>query len=118
MEYNFIDGDRVEFSVGVGAHFGDSDFGNQRGLDLTPLVSYKPVSLPGFKWNGALDLAWDRLSRSSDNPDVDDRYTSVYLVPGAEYRIARGVDVIGELGLGLNSASNEYLSAGFAFYFR
>lgn len=118
VEYSFIDGERIEFSVDVGAHFGDSDFGNQRGFDLTPLVSYKPVSLPGFKWNGALDLAWDRLDRTSDNPDVDDRYTSIYLVPGAQYRIAQGVDVIGEIGVGLNSASNEYASAGMAFYFR
>lgn len=117
IEYSFFHDGQIELSLGGGLHYGDSDFGEQTGVDVTPLVSYKPATLPGFKWNGALDFAWDDLDRTSDNPDVEDHYFSAYIVPGAQYRIARGVDLIGEIGVGLNSSSNEYASAGLSFYF-
>jgi hypothetical protein len=118
-EYSLHNDPRVEVSVDSGLHYGNSDFGNQVGLDLTPLVSYKPERWPGFKWNGAIDLAWDNVDVARPRPGLEsDRYLSAYAVPGAQYRVARNVDVIGEVGIGLNGNSNNYAGAGLSFYFR
>jgi hypothetical protein len=116
-EYSFIDEDRYEVSLDGGAHYGNHDLGTQRGLDLTPLVSYRPRSLHGFKWNAALDLAYDWIDLAVSSAQ-DASYLSAYVVPGAQYRIAHEVDLIGEIGVGLNNDSSDYASAGLAVYFR
>lgn len=119
LEYSLVREPRHEFSVDIGAHYANTDFGTQLGADFTPLYSYKPASLPGFKWNAALDFAYDKASFAHANTHgLPAQYWSAYVVPGAQYRVARDVDVIGEVGLGLNADSNSYASVGLSFYFR
>jgi hypothetical protein len=118
-EYTFLNRYNVEASVSSGARFAHSDFGTQRSLDLTHIATYTLPADPRFKFNGALDLAYnDPDSRYSQTVGIGDRYVTAYFAPGAQMRITRNVDVIGELGFGLNGHSDDYAGAGLSYYFR
>ena len=43
---------------------------------------------------------------------------ATYIVPGIEYRAAKDLDVLAEIGLGLTDASPNYLSFGLSYYVR
>jgi hypothetical protein len=43
-------------------------------------------------------------------------FTRAYVVPGLEYRINRSLDLVAEVGVGLNQNSPHYFTAGFAVY--
>ena len=45
-------------------------------------------------------------------------FTTAHLVPGIEYRVSSSVDFVGEIGIGLNDGSSNYISAGIAYYVR
>ncbi len=64
---------------------------------------------------GALDIAFNRF----DDDVADDSFTWVHLVPGIQgTRSRRILDLVAEVGIGLNDDSANYFSAGIAFYIR
>jgi hypothetical protein len=58
-----------------------------------------------------------RVARESFD-DVDRRVTVAHVVPGIEYRVARDVDFLAEVGIGINEDSGNYASVGVAVYIR
>lgn len=99
----------VSFIGGLHGGLADGPF-DSFGVDLTFLASGH-VS-PRLELYGALDVA----RNSFDDIDLD--ITTVHLVPGFEYAVSQDVDLVAEIGLGLNDDSNHYFSAGIAFYVR
>jgi hypothetical protein len=103
----------VDFSVAGGFHVGDGDQQfDTTGIDLTFLASGHVT--PRLEMYGGLDLAFNRINEDFS----DDNYTTVHLVPGIEYSIAEDIDLVAEVGLGLNDDSHHYVAGGLAFYFR
>jgi hypothetical protein len=119
LEYTYRADRPLELSLGGGAHGVDSDFGNPWGLDLTHIASYTPPGAPRLRLIGALDAAWERAdSAYAAAIGASDRdYWVAYAVPGVQYRFTEQVDVVGEVGVGLNGESNDYVAAGISFYF-
>jgi hypothetical protein len=104
-----------DLSIGAGFHVGqgDSDAGvlDRNGFDVTVLGSgHVSERLEFF---GALDLAFESLDVAGD-----DDLTTAHLVPGIEYRLNENLDFVGELGVGLNDDSGNYIAAGIAYYIR
>lgn len=118
-EYMFYGGHHVTVSAVSGAHYAHSDFGNLWGLGFTSIGSYALPALPKLKFNGAISLAWDKPDLNAAQAiDNNDPYYSAYAVPGVQYRLVRDLDLIGEVGVGLNHDSSDYASAGISYYFR
>jgi len=106
----------VDFSLTAGIHwlFGKDERFDTMGIDLTPQLSGHLS--PNLELCGALDASFEKIK---DVPaGGDDSYTTVHLVPGLEYRLSDTVDLIGEVGIGLNDDSFTYAGAGIAFYIR
>ncbi len=103
----------LDVSVIAGFHLGNGDnTPDTRGFDLTFLAS-KRVEERVDLYAG-LDFAFESLR----GVGADHSFTPIHLVPGIEYRVARDIDLIGEIGLGLNDEARHYFSAGLAVYFR
>jgi hypothetical protein len=103
----------LDVSVIAGFHLGNGDrTPDTRGFDLTFLAS-KRVEERVDLYAG-LDFAFESLR----GVGTDHSYTPIHLVPGVEYRLTRDIDLIGEIGLGLNDEARHYFTAGLAFYFR
>jgi hypothetical protein len=83
------------------------------GLDLTILASKHMT--PRLDIYGGLDFAFESVT---DDRVTDANYKTVHLVPGVEYKLHRDVDLLAEVGIGLNDAAANYFSAGIAFYVR
>ena len=112
-EYWLVRNDPVDVSVIGGFHVGNADIGfDTTGVDFTFLAS-GPVS-PRLELYGGLDVAVN----SFDEEFIDDDFTTVHLVPGLEYAASPDIDLVAELGIGLNNDSYPYLSGGIAFYLR
>jgi hypothetical protein len=58
-----------------------------------------------------------KLSFESVSHDGGD-FTRCHVVPGFEYRLSKNLDVVAEIGLGLNDDSPSYGSVGLALYLR
>lgn len=103
-----------DLSIIPGLHVrrGDSTL-DSTGIDLTILAS-KHVT-PRLDAYGALDFAFERIT---DDRVSDANYKTVHLVPGVEYKVHRDVDLLAEVGIGLNDSAANYFSAGLAFYLR
>jgi len=119
-EYTYGTFHALELSVGGGAHYARSDFGDPWGMDLTHIASYTVPSRPRVRLTGALDLAYEVAGErfATAVAASGDRYWTAYAVPGVQYRVTRNVDLIGEFGFGLNGDSDEYAAAGVSYYFR
>jgi hypothetical protein len=100
----------IDVSVIGGLHVADADGFDAKGFDVTFLASGH-VS-PKVELYGGLDIA----RNSFDDSDVD--FTTYHLVPGIEYAFRDDIDFVAEIGFGLNDHSNNYFSAGIAFYLR
>lgn len=102
-----------DLSVIAGFHLGNGgDFNlDTRGFDLTFLASKRTSER--LEIYGALDFAFESIREEG----FDHSYTPVHLVPGLEYRVADDVDLLGEIGLGLNDEARHYVTLGLAFYF-
>jgi hypothetical protein len=83
------------------------------GIDLTILASKHMT--PRLDIYGGLDFAFESVT---DDRVVDANYKTVHLVPGIEYKLHRDVDLLAEVGIGLNDPAATYFSAGVAFYVR
>jgi hypothetical protein len=106
----------LDGSLTAGIHwlFGKDERFDTMGIDLTPQLSGH-VSR-NLELCGALDASFEKIK---DVPaGGDDSYTTLHLVPGLEYRLSDTVDLIGEVGIGLNDDSFTYAGAGIAFYIR
>ncbi|MFO7301689.1 MAG: hypothetical protein DIU54_004645 [Acidobacteriota bacterium] len=102
-----------DLSVILGFHLGNGDrTPDTRGFDLTFLAS-KRVS-DRTELYGGLDIAFEALR----NAGIDHSYTPVHFVPGIEYRLARDLDLVGEVGVGLSDEARHYIGVGLAVYFR
>jgi len=116
VEYSFYQTNTLDGSISTGLHYGDLEGGGSLwGFDLTGIASYTVPRHPALTVNGALDLQWDRFRAAGQ---ADDSYWSPYLVPGVQYRLTRDLDVIGEVGYGLDKTASDYVSAGLSYYFR
>jgi hypothetical protein len=100
----------IDFSVAFGVHrrVGDQT-ADYNGVDLTFLPGGH-VS-PKLEVYVGLDLAFEGLGVPGD-------FQTVHLVPGLEYKVNDSIDLLAEVGLGLNDSSRHYLSGGIAIYFR
>jgi hypothetical protein len=105
----------VDFSLTGGVHWMSGSKGNYdtMGFEITPLLSGH-VS-PSVELYGALDASFESWQ---DAPPQYDTFTRLHLVPGIEVRLSEVVDLVGEVGIGLNDDSATYAGIGFAFYLR
>jgi hypothetical protein len=119
LEYSYREDQPLELSIAGGAHKVASDFGYPWGWDLTHVVSYTLASVPTVRVIGAIDASYETTDAyyAESISAQDRRYWTVYAVPGVQYRFNERVDVIGEVGVGLNDESNDYVAAGLSFYF-
>ena len=114
VEYWILKNGGLDLSAIGGFHVGWGDtVANTKALDLT--FEGSGHINPRLELFGALDVARNWL-------DIDDRfdndYTTVHLVPGIEYAISDNLDLVAEIGIGLNDNSSNYVSGGIAFYIR
>jgi hypothetical protein len=100
-------------------------------LDLSFSLGAHEALVRGASDSTAFDASWAvgaRLSRrlrvqggiaaslESLNDVPHSSFSRLYLVPGLDLRLTRRVAFVSELGVGLNSDSPSYLTAGFSFY--
>jgi hypothetical protein len=100
----------VNFSVRGGAHLAQADAADAVGLDLAAILSARVAR--ELELVGSLDF-----TRSLFDEPLEDVNT-LHLVPGIEYGISQRLDFLAEVGIGLDDAAANYLSAGLAVYFR
>lgn len=118
LEYTLYDDWNVELSIGSGAHYGDSDYGNPWGLDLTHIASYKLPAAPRVKLNGGVDIAYEDVeARFASLRGIDGEYFTAHFVPGVQLAATRHLDLIAEFGAPLNGEASEYVAAGLSYYF-
>lgn len=103
-------GSALNLSLRGGVHLAQRDGDDATGLDLAALTTFRLT--PRAELLAALDYTHTLL----DEPLDDDG--SLYVVPGLEYGISRNLDLLAEVGLGLDDDAPNYLSAGLAFYLR
>jgi hypothetical protein len=119
VEYSYREMTPLELSIGGGAHKVESDFGYPYGFDVTHIASYTMESMPSLRLIGSLDAAYevsDAFYAESISAH-DKRYWVAYAVPGLQYQVNERVDIIGEVGVGLNKDSDNYAAVGLSFYF-
>jgi len=106
----------LDVSVAGGIHwmFGKEENLDTIGFEITPLFSGHVSK--NLELCGALDASFESIKDAP--PEIDDTFTRLHLVPGIEYRLTDAVDLVGEVGIGLNDDSFTYAGIGFAFYLR
>jgi hypothetical protein len=106
----------LDFSLTGGVHWvlGKDEYFDTMGLDVTPQLSGHVTK--NLELCGALDVSFESIN---DAPaGVDDTFTRLHLVPGVEYHLSDAVDLVGEIGIGLNDDSFTYAGVGIAYYLR
>lgn len=106
----------LDLSLAAGIHWMAAKKGrlDTMGFDVTPQLSGHLI--PHLELCGALDVSFETIRDAP--PKVDDTFTRAHLVPGIEYRLAEAIDLVGEIGIGLNDNSFTYGGLGLAFYLR
>jgi hypothetical protein len=106
-----VQGRTANASVSVGFHKSDSEFrADSSGIDTALVVSTRAHR--NLEVYGALKLAFESVK------DSDENYTLAHVVPGIEYRLGKDLDLLAEVGIGVNDNSSNYVSLGLAFYLR
>lgn len=106
----------LDFSLTGGLHMTFANEGNFDivGFEIAPQFSGHVTR--NLELCGALDVSFEKIQ---DAPDwVDDTFTRAHIVPGIEYRISDSVDLLAEVGVGLNDNSYSYGCVGIAYYIR
>jgi hypothetical protein len=104
-------GPPFDFSLGGGFHYARTDRSPDfKGFDITAIVSRH--LLPRLELYGALDTAFNWYNESAGD------FRTFHIVPGIEYAVADDIDLLVEVGVGLNDRAAHYLSGGLAFYLR
>jgi len=106
----------LDFSLAGGVHWvlGKDNNSDIMGFELTPLLSGHVSK--NLELYGALDVSFESIKDAPEG--FDDTFTRLHLVPGIEYRLSDNVDLVGEIGIGLNDDSWSYVGGGIAFYLR
>ena len=124
IEWNAWRGYNMKVSIGSGFHTVDlDDGGSVNGADTTAIFTYTPIRR--LDLNAALDASIEDVDGGDGSDPLlperwrsDNRYETVYFAPGLEYQLTRNLDLLAEVGLGLNDESDDYGSAGLSWYFR
>jgi len=112
-EFNLASDRTVNFSVIPGFHVRRGDRAlHTTGIDLLLLGSRRMT--PRLDVYGGLDMAFESVDDDFGGGD----YKTFHLVPGVEYKLHQDLELLVEVGLGLNDAARHYVSGGLAFYFR
>jgi opacity protein-like surface antigen len=98
----------VSFALGVHRSSLDGGF-DIVGVDTTLLASQHVAR--NLEVYGGLRVAFEF-------PDEGDSFRRIHLVPGIEYRVAKDLDFLAELGIKLNDRSTSYVAVGLAYYVR
>ena len=113
----------MAFSIGSGLHGADLDGGGYAaGADATAIFSYSP--LHRLSLSAALNAAYDDVNNRDASAPADSRfptdgqYERYSAVPGVGYLLTRNIELMAEVGLGLNGESDDYVSGGMSWYFR
>jgi len=106
----------LDFSLAGGFHYmsGSEGYYDIMGFEVTPLLSGHVSKV--IELCGALDASFESIQDAPTG--VDDTFTRLHLVPGIEFRLSETVDLVGEVGIGLNDDSFTYAGLGLAFYLR
>jgi hypothetical protein len=104
---------RGGFHIGAGSD--EAGVADQSGVDFS-VIGSAPVT-PRLEVFGALDFAVNRFDLPQ-GLNIDDDFTTMHLVPGIEFGISPNLDVLGEIGVGLNDDSSNYVAIGIAYYVR
>ena len=102
----------VDFSIQAGGHWASVDDGfDSKAFDVAGLVSGHVADK--LELYGGLSASFESLDDVSDSS-----FTRLYAVPGLEYRVSEQVDLVAEVGIGLNDDSPNYVAFGLALYFQ
>ena len=114
-EYWLVRG-RTDVSLSGGLHLSDfeGEGADSTALDLAAIASRNVGEDFEVYVGGSLSFE----SFDDEGGGGDDSFRRLYVVPGVEYRLAKDVDLLAELGLGLTDESPNYFSFGAAFYIR
>jgi Outer membrane protein beta-barrel domain len=103
---------QIDVSVAGGLHKAAVDHGfDSTAFDAAALVSGEIA--PKLDLYGGLSLSFESLDDVNDSD-----FTRAYVVPGLEYKLNPQLDLVAEVGIGLNDDSPHYVSFGLAFYVR
>jgi hypothetical protein len=113
-EFNVARDQSVNFSIipGFRVRRGDRTL-HSAAVDLLLLGSHRLT--PRLDVYGGFDMAFESVD---DDFGDDADYNTFHLVPGLEYKLHQDLELLVEVGLGLNDSARHYLSGGLAFYFR
>ena len=103
---------KTDVSVSAGGHKSDFDGGGDSTAIDTALVASRSVAKSLEAYVGG-SLSFESLD---DVPDSS--FKRFYLAPGVEYKLGKDIDLLAELGIGLNADSPNYFSFGAAYYVR
>jgi hypothetical protein len=111
-EYWVVKG-KTDVSLAAGLHKADfeGEGADSTAFDFAAIASRKVASRLEAYLGGSLSL------ESVDDAE-DSSFTRFYVVPGVEYRLAKDVDLLAEVGIGVNDDSPNYLSFGVSYYVR
>jgi hypothetical protein len=84
------------------------------GFGVTPQLSGHVTD--NLELCGSLNASFQSIK---DAPaGVDESFERLHVVPGIEYRLSDEFDLVGELGIGINDESSNYVGAGITYYVR
>lgn len=111
-EYWLVKG-RTDVSLSAGAHQADfeGEGADSTAFDLAAIASRNVGNSLEVYVGGSLSF------ESIDDAD-DSSFKRFYVVPGIEYRLAKDIDLLAEIGIGLTDESPNYLSFGVSYYVR
>jgi outer membrane protein with beta-barrel domain len=110
-EYWLVKG-KTDVSLSGGLHKSDFDGGgDSTAIDLAAIASRKVADRLELYAGGSLSF------ESIDDAD-DSSFRRFYIVPGLEYRLAKDLDALAEIGIGVNDESPNYVSFGLSYYVR
>jgi len=103
---------KTDGSGAGGLHKASVDGGfDSTAIDTSVLVSAEIA--PKLDLYGGLSLSFESLDDVNDSS-----FTRAFLVPGIEYKLNHQLDLVAEVGIGLNDDSPNYVSFGLAVYLR
>ena len=103
---------RTDVSLSAGARKSDFEGGGGSTAIDTAVIASRSVGTSLEAYVGG-SLSFESLD------DVDDSsFKRFYVAPGLEYKLSEDVDLLAEIGIGLNDDSPNYFSFGAAYYIR
>jgi hypothetical protein len=105
---------KTDVSLSAGGHRSDFDGGGgSTSLDTAVVVSRSVAKSLEAYVGGS--LSFESIDAGGD---VDEDFKRFYIVPGVEYKLGEDLDLLAEIGIGVNDDSPNYLSFGLAYYLR